>query len=154
MTKNNIRAMREKKDLSRKALSDLVGTTRHEIHRIEAGVQCVRFDLALGISDAVEAELADVFPAAKAVLARASRGQKPSIDRLWDEKTREDLEKAGFDMDPEIWLFRFRLRGGAAEALLVSGPEKRRLWNLVQNNKGFAVFDSGKCRYAINLAHL
>lgn len=115
-------------------------------------LQSVRLDLALGISDALEAELSDVFPAAEAAIARASRGQKPSIDRLWDEK--EYLEKSGFDVDPEIWTFRFRLRGGAAEDLQVSGPDKRRLWGLVQENEGFAVFDSGNSRYAINLAHL
>ncbi|GLI91095.1 helix-turn-helix transcriptional regulator [Methylocystis echinoides] len=154
MTKNNIKTMREKKGLSRKALADLVGASRQQIHRIEAGVQSVRFDLALAICDALEAELTDVFPAVKAALARASRGQKPSVDRLRDEKAREDLEKAGFDMDPEIWIFRFRLRGGTAEDLQVSGPDKRRLWGLVQNNEGFAVFDSGNCRYAINLALL
>lgn len=154
MTKNDIRSMRKKKGLSRKALAGMVGTSPQQIHRIEAGVQSVRLDLALGISDALEGEFTDVFPAAKAVLARASRGQKPSIDRLWEEKAREDLEKAGFDMDPEDWFFRFRLRGGVAETLQISGPEKRRLWNLVQGNKGFAVFDSGSCRHAINLAHL
>ncbi|MGJ0510042.1 MAG: helix-turn-helix transcriptional regulator [Methylocystis sp.] len=158
MTPNNIRALREKKGISQKKLAKAVETDQRHIQRIEAGVQKPRFDLAVQICLTLDVPMEKVFPTAAAAIARARRRFKMPGDWLFDDAASNELEAAAFDMDPEVWRFLYKLHGGASGCLIVSGPEKKRLWRWVQEEEAgphmFVVFDSEDRRYAMNLDHL
>jgi hypothetical protein len=67
------------------------------------------------------------------------------------------MEKAGLDGEPEVWFLKVWLRSQTnAETFPISGIEQKRLWSLLQEEKGFgfAVFDSEGERIAINPRHL
>ena len=67
------------------------------------------------------------------------------------------MEKAGVDMDPHTWYFRFRLRGGAEGVLPVSGLESNQLWDALHRNDPdhyFVGFNSEKTQVVLNLNHL
>jgi hypothetical protein len=80
------------------------------------------------------------------------------VEKLYrDEELTEKMEKAGIDMDPRDWKFKYRLRGGVTGILPVSGPENNRLFSAVQQTDPatpFVVFDSKGSRIALNLKHL
>jgi DNA-binding XRE family transcriptional regulator len=158
MPDNNVRALRRKKGMTQKALADAAGTTQQSIQRIEAGLQSARFDVAAKICRALGHPIGDVFPSAALPMKRAKKQMKSGgmAALLNDEKSCSELEAAGLDMDCAVHTFRYRLRGGASGDLDVSGSEKSRLWALIQddNPDGFAVFDAGARRYALNLDHL
>jgi len=73
-----------------------------------------------------------------------------------DEKTAQDLENAGLDMDSDEWSFKFKLRSGPVAILPISGPDRKQLWEQAQarHNGVFLVFSSGNYKYAINRDHL
>ena len=58
-------------------------------------------------------------------------------------------------MDPDLWFLKCRLRGGAEDVFPVSGPDKHRLWSVVQSgdDKRFVVFRSESSEVALNLDH-
>lgn len=65
------------------------------------------------------------------------------------------FDEVGLDVSVQMWTFRYRLRGGAAGDLRISGRDHDRLWSLVQQSShGFIVFSSCGRYYAINLNHL
>jgi hypothetical protein len=67
------------------------------------------------------------------------------------------MEKAGIDVEPEIWFLKVWLRFQTeAEVFPISGIEQKRLWSLLQEDTslGFAVFDSQGERIAINPNYL
>jgi transcriptional regulator with XRE-family HTH domain len=155
--KNRIGLLRKKKGLSQKQLADAAKTSQQQIQRIEAGVQNARFDLAARICAALNASMSEVFPTTELSLTRFFRkGKKPS-DIFDDEAAIRGLEDAGIDMDPAERTFKYRLRGGAEGQLAISGASYEQLWSVVQDAdppNGFAVFDAGARRYALNLNHL
>lgn len=158
MPDNNVRILRRKKRMTQNALADAAGTTQQSVQRIEAGLQSTRFDVAARICTALGHPIEDVFPSAALPMRRAKKKIKSGgmAALLNDEKSCTKLESAGLDMDCAVHTFRYRLRGGASGDLVVSGSEKSRLWALIQDDApdGFAVFDSGARRYALNLDHL
>ncbi len=95
-----------------------------------------------------------VFPATKKPIAALRRKGLTGESIYQDNAFGAEMESAGIDMDPALWTFKLRLRGGAMKNLQVSGPEKKRLWNAVQVPTGFVVFDSGERQLALNLRHL
>ncbi|WP_425088181.1 helix-turn-helix transcriptional regulator [Stappia sp.] len=155
MTENKVRELRKKKKLTQRELAEAAGTSQQQIQRIEAGTQSARFDLALAICVALDAKMTDVFPTTSSAIEAADN----SIETIADVYGRRDIRKAfseaGLDMAPEHWMLKYRLRGGATGILPISGPDRKRLWSLVQGDENrFAVFDSGDRRQAINLKHL
>jgi transcriptional regulator with XRE-family HTH domain len=149
---NHIKEFRKLRGLTQKQLADAIGTSQQQIQRIEAGVQAIRFDLAPKIAKALAMDMTRIFPAAASSMAKHPKGAGAYLD----EKVRQDLAEAGFDMEPAEWSFKFRLRGGTEGLLPISGSEKNRLWSLVQDNDAstFIIFDSGNRRYAVNPKHL
>lgn len=95
-----------------------------------------------------------VFPATKKPIAALRRKGLTEQSIFRDHEFGAEMESAGINMDPAVWTFKLRLRGGAMKALPVSGPEKKRLWSAVQDATGFVVFDSSEKRIALNLHHL
>lgn len=155
MTENKVRELRKKKKITQRELADAAGTSQQQIQRIEAGKQSARFDLALAICVALDAKMTDVFPTTSGAIEAADN----SIETIADVYGRRDIRKAfseaGLDMAPEHWMLKYRLRGGATGIVPISGPDRRRLWSLIQGDENsFAVFDSEDRRYAINLKHL
>ena len=150
--KNHIKELRNTRGLTQRQLADAVGTSQQQIQRIEAGVQTIRFDLASKISKALAADMTRVFPSAAGTMAK----HRKSAGAYIDEEASQELAQAGFDMEPADWSFKFRLRGGAEGLLPISGSEKNRLWNLVQDNDAstFIIFDSGNRRHAVNPQHI
>jgi transcriptional regulator with XRE-family HTH domain len=152
---NRIRQLRKKKGLSQKQLADAAKTSQQQIQRIEVGLQNARFDLAVRICAALEATLPEVFPTTEQSLKRFSRKGKKLSDVLDDRATMRGLEEAGIDMDAVERTFQYRLRGGAEGELTISAASYSNLWSFVQvEPSGFAVFNTGARKYAINLNHL
>jgi putative transcriptional regulator len=156
MPKNRIRELRVKKGMSQKQLAEAAETSQQQIQRIEAGSQNARLEVAALICRALGAAMPEVFPTTELPLSRLAKRGRKLTDAYHDDAAVEELENAGIDMDIVVRTFVYRLRGGAEGSLPISGSEYRRLWSLVQdvNPLGFAVFDSGSHRYAINLDHL
>jgi transcriptional regulator with XRE-family HTH domain len=153
---NRIRQLRKKKGLSQKQLADAAKTSQQQIQRIEVGLQNARFDLAARICAALEANVPEVFPTTEPSLSRFSRKGKKFSDILDDRAAMRGLEEAGIDMDPVERTFQYRLRGGAEGEISISGAGYSYLWSFVQDvdPSGFAVFNAGARKYAINLNHL
>lgn len=156
MTRNRIKALREKRGLSQKELAALVGTSQQQIQRIENDKQSIRFDLALEVCRALEASMQKVFPEAAKTLSRSQGKERPLNTLIQDPRFTDEMDKAGIDMDPDFWFFKYRLRGGAEGVRPVSSNEKQRLWHAVQGSgsEPFVVFDSEKTRIILNLNHL
>jgi transcriptional regulator with XRE-family HTH domain len=154
--KNRISALRSNLGITQKQLADAAGTSQQQIQRIESGNQSIRFDLAMRICAALHAPVEHVFPASKPVVRKLRRKGGTGADLLQDDGLKKGMEQAGFDMDPEIWFFKCRLRGGAERTYRVSGPDKHRLWDAVQRVEPtkFVVFDSPSERIILNLDHL
>lgn len=152
---NRIQALRKKKRLSQKQLAELVGTSQQQIQRIETGKQAVSFYLALGIGKALEVPIQTVFPKTREAFKSLRKGQTP-IEARDDPKFMEKIEKAGLYSESDLWVFRFRLRGGLEKKWPLSGPERTRLWYAVQRSgdEPFVVFDSAEVRVILNLNHL
>jgi hypothetical protein len=114
-------------------------------------------ELAARLCSALNQKVEVVFPGTKKPLqkfrAALSTGE---IARLDDQSTGV-MEKAGLDVEPEVWFLEVWLRSQAtAEVFPISGIEQKRLWSLLQEDRplGFAVFDSEGDRIAINPRHL
>jgi DNA-binding XRE family transcriptional regulator len=142
MTSTKIRALREKKGLTQRQLAKVVGTSQQQIQRIETGVQAPRFDLAARICSALKTPMEQVFPTTKKPIAALRRKGLSAESIFRDNEFGAGMEAAGIDMDPAVWTFKLRLRGGAMKMFPVSGPEKNRLWSAVQDPTEFVVFDS------------
>lgn len=156
MVQNRIRELRKKRGLTQRQLAEMAGTSQQQIQRIEACTQTARFDLAVAICGALEVRMQEAFPSTEVALKRVGKHIKTMADAYLDKRAVNDLREAGFDMHPEQWTFRYRLRGGAKGDLPISGPDYERLRSIVQSEteKRFLVFDSGSRSYAIGLQHL
>jgi transcriptional regulator with XRE-family HTH domain len=157
MRNNRVRSIRTAKGLTQRQLAQVVGTSQQQIQRIEAGRQSVRFDLATRIAYALDSSLAEVFPETAVPLRGLQRRRtQPTFEALSDPRTRDALELAGLDMEPEIWFLKCLLRGGTDHVFRISGVEKNRLWNAVQRTGDirFAVFESEDKAIALNLDHV
>lgn len=157
MIANNIKTLRRRAGLSQRELAKAAETSQQQIQRIEAGVQAVRFELATKICKALGVSLADVFPSTELPLAKARKRPKKVGDLFQDDKATEELEEAGLDMDPAVWTFRYRLRGGHEGDLGIAGTDRRRVMRILHGNEEhdtFIVFDAENRRYAFNPEHL
>jgi hypothetical protein len=127
--------------------------------KIEAGVQEARLELAVRISYALGQPLAQVFPGARKTVSAIREKNQDLLKVLHagEERVNSGLERAGLDVDAELWYLKYRLRGGHKGVLPISGPEKHRLWEVLQyeiKDLGFVVFNSGSKQIAINSRHL
>lgn len=153
---NKIRFYREKAGLTQRLLAEQVGTSQQQIQRLEVGMQSVRFDLALQISQALGQPFEKIFPASRKVIA-GLRNKSIKTRDLWEnEANKKTMLKAGIDTDPKFHLFKYRLKGRSEEVLPICGSDFERLWSVVQNShhNQFIVFDSNNHCFAINLSHL
>jgi transcriptional regulator with XRE-family HTH domain len=157
--KNRIKRLREKAGLSQRQLAAAAGTSQAQLQRIEAGVQEARLELAVRLSHALAQPLDQVFPGAMKTLSAIREKNQDLFDVLHrgEAHVSSELENAGLDVDAELWYLKYRLRGGQHGVLPISGPEKHRLWDVLQHEPkdlGFVVFDSGSKQIAINSKHL
>lgn len=152
MFENRIKELRKVKGLTQRQLAEVAETSQQQIQRIEAGHQLARFDLANRISAALGQPINKVFPSAELPLARI----KKRAATLDDEKTSQELEAAGLDMEPEVWTVKYKLRGGAEGTFRISGPDMNRLNSILHNEaeEGFVVLPSVDRQYALNVKHL
>ena len=132
MVPNKIRDIRKKKGLTQRQLAEAVDSSQQQIQRIETGSQSVRFDLALKICAALDTPMERIFPKTKKTLVKSRKKDNTMEDFLSDADLKQDMEKAGVDMDPLAWTFKYRLRGGTEGFFPISSIEKKRLWRAVQ----------------------
>ena len=64
-----------------------------------------------------------VFPTTELPLSRMKR--RGQVNLFDDGAALGELEGAGLDMDPHVWTFEYRVRGGATGNLPISSKEKR-----------------------------
>jgi transcriptional regulator with XRE-family HTH domain len=154
---NRIRHFRQKAGLTQRQLAALSGTSQQQIHRIEAGVQSARLELAARLCSALNQNVEVVFPGTKKPLEKFRTAVKAGTHTRFDDHSTAVMEKAGLDVEPEVWFLKVWLRSHTnAEIFPISGIEQKRLWSLLQEEKafGFAIFDSEGERIAINPRHL
>ncbi len=153
---NRIQVLRKKKGLSQKQLAELVGTSQQQIQRIEVGKQVVNFYLAMRVCKALEVPMQVVFPQTKEAITLSQKKGETPTEMLDEVAFRERIEKAGLYLESDLWVFRFRLRGGLEREWPLSGPEKNRLWYAVQRagDNPFTVFESEDVQVILNLNHL
>ena len=156
MPKNRIRELRVKKGMSQKQLAEAAETSQQQIQRIEAGSQNARLEVAALICRALGAAMPEVFPTTELPLSRLAKRGRKLTDAYHDDAAVEELENAGIDMD--IVVRDFCLSSPRRSRRLSTNFRKRVPPSLVSRSRrqslGFAVFDSGSHRYAINLDHL
>lgn len=160
---NRIRELRTKRQLSQRALADKVGISQQHIQRLETNDDIdVGFVLAAKLCKALGASLDVVFPRTKSIVSKlpTTEDGRLSIDPLfYDRKAREEIEKAGIDMDVTPWFIQMKLRGHAetVDVLLADGGYSR-LWRILQGEtleNSFVVFDGADgYRYAVQPKHL
>lgn len=157
--KNRIRELREKKKLSQRQLASLAKTSQQQLQRIESGKQTARLDLANNICQVLGFSMRDVFPEAKAALAKAKA--KLSGDEaqsfLNNPDLQDELAASGIESDPREWTFKYLFRNGAQGALPIAGKEYRRLFSAVQDSSPFnpfVLFDTPTARVALNRKYL
>jgi len=154
---NRIRHFRQKAGLTQRKLAELSRTSQQQIQRIEAGVQSARLELAARLCSALNQNVEVVFPGTKKPLEKFRTAVKAGRHTDFDDRSTPVMEKAGLDVEPEVWFLKVWLRSQPnAEVFPISGIEQKRLWRLLQEGvaPGFAVFDSEDERIAINPSQL
>lgn len=148
MIKNNIKRLRSEKGLTQRQLAEQAGTSQQQIQRIEAGLQAARVDLADRIATALGVSLNDLFPD----LAKLKFEETPSP---WGDEA-ELVAEAGVELDPCLYTFRVRLRGGLERDFPVSARDRSRLRRMALDwdRPQIAVFDTPAERVAINMQAL
>ncbi len=148
MINNNIRKLRTDIGLSQRQLAEKAGTSQQQVQRIEAGVQAARVDLAERLAAALGASLYELFPGLMKLNIK-----RPSENDEDDEDLAAGL---GIELDPSLYTFRVRLRGGLERDFIVSAKDKRRLRNFAHDRDRcqIAVFDTPAERVAINMQAL
>lgn len=157
MATNKIEALRKGKQMTQRQLAAAIGTSQQQIQRIEKGRQSPRFELAAKICAVLKEPMDVVFPATKKAWASVKKkGFRPEV--LFDDKDfTKEMEQADVDMDPRLWFFKYRLRGGANGVVPISGIETDRLMSLVQTHDSstpFVIFDIESTRVLLNRKHL
>jgi transcriptional regulator with XRE-family HTH domain len=160
---NRIRQLRTRLQLSQRALAEKVGISQQHIQRLETSDDIdVGFVLAAKLCKALGAPLDMVFPRTKSIVSKlpTTEDGRLSIDPLfYDRRAKEEIEKAGIDMDVTPWFIQMKLRGHAetVDVLLADG-EYSRLWRILQGEtleNSFVVFDGADgYRYAVQPKHL
>lgn len=156
---NKVRKFRIKAGLTQTALAKVVGTSQQQIHRVEQG-QSAKIDLALRICHALSAPMETVFPKTRATLRRlgGKTAEKVLAEIVHDSDVQDSLGEAGIDADPAQWTLKLQLSSGATRLYSVSGPERRRLWTVLQEGScspeqvNFAVFETETQTVALNRA--
>ncbi|PLX86309.1 MAG: hypothetical protein C0617_01650 [Desulfuromonas sp.] len=157
MVANKIREFRKEKGFTQAQLAGAVGTSQQQIQRIETGKQSVRFELAVKICEALGREMVKVFPESKRPIAKVLSAIDPFERLMMDEGLGEDMGKAGIEMDPRVFRFKYRLRGGAEGELPLSAKENSFLWKKIQSDDmstPFVVFSAYNKMVALNRRHL
>lgn len=158
MPKNNIKELRLRRKITQHQLAQAICSSQQQIQRIEAGIQSVRVDLAMKICNVLNSTMQEVFPDTELPIARAIK-RKTTLNPYENEILAAELARDGFDVDPLLWQFSYRLRGDVEGSLWISGADKKRLSSIIDNTRSssiaeFIVFDSGNRRYALNIEHL
>lgn len=148
MIQNNIRALRLKKGLTQRQLAELAGTSQQQVQRIESGFQAAKVDLARQLAHALQASIRDLFPATGNIVL-------PKEVAPLDKEAIE-LAEAGIDIDPSLYRFSVRLRGGIEREFEISSRDRMRLRSILKkrHNHHFIVFNTGTERVALNLREL
>jgi transcriptional regulator with XRE-family HTH domain len=152
MFENRIRERRWSAKLSRATLADHACIGTLEMQRIELGLQPAHLDAADRICDALDSTLSQLFPLAEPILKRIG---DPFQTYKLDDRTIGRLAKAGLDTEPAPASFQVQLRSGDAFDFVLSGPERRRVWSVLEDaTKAFVVFDAGPDRVALAVPHV
>lgn len=147
MFETRIFDLRKRAKWTRAELADHARIGIPEMQRIELGLQPANLDAADRICDALDSTLSELFPAAEPILKKIG---DPFQTYNLDDRTIERLAKAGLDTEPAPASFQVQLRGGLAVEFVLSGPERRRVWAVVEDaTKAFVVFDAGADRVAL-----
>ncbi len=151
MMTNNLRARREKADLTQKAVADATGISQQHLQRLEAGTSPVRLPIAEKIAATLSTTIEDLFPQ----LAEVVRRDHALLSRNDTEarKMIDEWERAGIDVDAGFWRVYWRLPYHGTFFAKVSGSTARRLIDECEGKSasGFLVFDSATHRYAVAL---
>jgi len=146
--KNSIRKFRQERGLTQKKLATMVSTSQQQIQRMENGLQSVRYDLALGISKALEQPLNKVFPGASELLGKVSQGKFDIID---DPQNAQKFNAIGIDTEVMHTALSCCLKGGFKDIFSICGIERQRLWDLIQSDGDkFIIFNSQSRCIGIN----
>lgn len=143
--------------MTQKQLGKAVDTSQQQIQRIEVGAQVTRYDLALEIADALGVALETAFPGTKKPMKSYQKRGDKAEPPLLDKKFRDEMNKAGVDIDLHQWQIEFRLKGGIEDTIPISSQDKMFLFRQIQNrdpDNNFTVFDSGASTIVLNLDHL
>jgi DNA-binding XRE family transcriptional regulator len=150
--KNRIKQFRHAKGLSQRALADLCGISQQHLQRLEVEVSPIRLELAIRLSDALQASIEAVFPALSPVLTKFPGKKLKSNDAC------QALETAGVELEGVVWVAKFGLRGGCAVDFTLSSADQRRLdANLTdfedEPMSRFFWFHSERYSVVVNLMH-
>jgi transcriptional regulator with XRE-family HTH domain len=152
MFENRIQKLRKRAKLTRAELADHARIGVAEMKRIELGIQPAHLDAADRICDGLDSTLSELFPAAEPILTRIG---DPFQTYNLNDRTIERLAKAGLDTDPARVSLKVQLRGKNALDFVLSGPERRRVWTVLEDAaKPFVVFDAGLDRVALAVPHV
>ncbi|CAN1724885.1 putative HTH cro/C1-type domain-containing protein [Hyphomicrobium sp. 1Nfss2.1] len=141
MPKNCIKAIRQKKNMTREQLAALVDLQPEHIALFENGYM-VPLRRAHQLAGALKEPLDAVFPS----LARIKGPLEQHVEAAGD---------AGIDSDPMRNAFHFRLDNGLERTVWISGPARRRLESLLLDPEDrFVEFDTLVERMAVNTRYL
>jgi transcriptional regulator with XRE-family HTH domain len=148
MIQNNIRTLRLKRRFTQRQLAELAGTSQQQVQRIEAGLQSPRIDLARQLASALHVSMRDMFPS-------VPTAELPA-DLAPLDNAAIALAKAGVDIDPCLYTFRVKMRGGLERDFEIASTVRKRLGSILnaRSSHYFAVFDTASERIAINLKEL
>jgi transcriptional regulator with XRE-family HTH domain len=157
--KNRVRAMREKRGLTQRALADAIGTSQQQIQRLETDATSVKLDIALRVCDALEAELSQLFPGTRQLVGtgKQRKSRKELVELHYDSAALRTFNEAGIDLDPATWILKLRLRGGTTPTFVIATAEAERLRRNLEDrssSSSFFVFNSSLVVVALNWKHL
>ena len=148
---NNLKELRERANLTQKAVADAAGISQQHLQRLEAGTTPVRLPTAEKIANALSTTIENLFPQLAAVVRRdhallSGSGQET-------RKMIDEWERAGIDVDTGFWSVNWSVAGHGTFFARVSGATARHLIdaNERKGEAGIVVFDSATHRYAVAL---